>query len=170
MRLLAEERKSGTIEVLMTAPVTDWDIVLSKFFGSLAFYVFLWIPTLIYILILRWYSEIDLGPVFTGYLGTILLGAMFIAIGLFCSSFTRNQVVAAIASFVIITIIWTLGIFRIFVSGTFAQGLIDYLSVFEHFREFSKGIIDTRPLVYYLSSTVLFLFFSARVVESSKWR
>jgi ABC-2 type transport system permease protein len=170
MRLIAEERKSGTIEVLMTAPITDHDLVLSKFFGSLAFYVFLWVPTLLYIAILCWYSEIDFGPVYSGYLGTVLLGAMFISIGLLCSSFTKNQIVAAISSFVIITILWTVGLFEAFVSGPVAKGIISYLSIFGHFDSFSKGIIDSRPVIYYLSATILCLYLTAKVVESRKWR
>jgi ABC-2 type transport system permease protein len=170
MRLIAEERKSGTIEVLMTAPITDWDLVFSKFFGALAFYTFLWLPTLLYIAIIRWYSEIDFGPVWAGYLGTILLGAMFISIGLTCSALTKNQIVAAIASFVIITILWTIGLFETFVSGALAQGILSYLSIFGHFESFSRGIVDTRPLVYYLSSTLFCLYLTTRVVGSRKWR
>jgi ABC-2 type transport system permease protein len=170
MRLIAEERKSGTLEVLMTAPITDWDLVLSKFFGALVFFIFLWLPTLLYVAILRRYSEIDLGPVLTGYMGTILLGGMFISVGLLCSAATKNQIIAAISSFAIITILWTMGLFETFVSGALARGIISYLSIFWQFDSFSKGIIDTRPIVYYLSVTVLCLYLATKVVESRKWR
>lgn len=170
MRLIAEERKTGTIEVLMTAPVTDWQIVLSKFFGALAFYVFLWIPTLFYIVLLKWHAQIDLGPVWAGYLGTFLLGAMFMAIGLLCSSMTKNQIVASVTSFVIITVVWTIGLFEMFVSGSLAQGIIGHVNIFEHFEGFSRGIVDTRPLIYYLSATALCLFLTVKVVEARKWR
>jgi ABC-2 type transport system permease protein len=171
MRLIAEERKAGTIEVLMTSPITDWDLVLSKYLGAMAFYLFLWLPTLLYVAILRWHSELDFGPVWTGYLGTILFGGMCIAIGLLCSALTRNQIIAAISTFVIVSIIWILGVFKSFVSGTVAQGVFSYLSILDHFYEgFSKGIVDTRPIVYYLSSTVLCLFLTVKVVESQKWR
>jgi ABC-2 type transport system permease protein len=171
MRLIAEERKSGTIEVLMTAPITDWDLVLSKFFGALAFYLFLWLPTLSYIVLLRHYSEIDMGPLCSGYLGIVLLGGMFISVGLLCSALTRNQIIAAISSFVIITVLWTLGVFRTFAAGTFAQGFFSYVNILDHFFEsFSKGIVDTRALVYYVSTTALCLFLTVKVVESHKWR
>jgi ABC-2 type transport system permease protein len=170
MRLIAEERKSGTIEVLMTAPITDWDLVLSKFLGAWAFFIFLWLPTLFYVGVLRWYSPIDYGPICSGYLGTALLGAMFIAVGLLCSALTRNQIIAAIVSYVLITTLWIVGIFENLVSGALAKGIFSYLSVFQHFDGFSKGIVDTRPLVYYLSVTVLCLFLTVRVVESQKWR
>lgn len=170
MRLIAEERKSGTIEVLMTAPVTDWDIVLAKYFGALAFYIFLWAPTLFYVAILRWYSDVDLGPIWSGYAGTLLLGSMFIGIGLLCSSLTKNQIVASISSFVLITVIWTVGLFQTFVSGALAQGIFNYLNIFEHFDQFSKGILDTRPIVYYVSTALFCLFLTAKVVESRKWR
>jgi ABC-2 type transport system permease protein len=170
MRLIAEERKSGTIEVLMTAPVTDWDLVLSKFLGAWAFFLFLWAPTLLYVAVLRWYSPLDYGPICSGYLGTALVGAMFIAVGLLCSSLTRNQIIAAIVSYVVITTIWIVGIFENLVSGELAKGIFAYLSVFNHFDGFSKGIVDTRPLVYYTTSTILCLFLTVRIVESQKWR
>ena len=170
MRLIAEERRSGTIEVLMTAPVTDWDIVLAKFFGALAFYVFLWVPTLLYIAILRLYSPIDYGPVLSGYAGTLLCGTMFLSVGLLCSSSTKSQIIAAISSFVLLTIIWTVGLFETFASGSLAQGILGYINIFDHFDQFSKGIVDTRPVVYYLSTTALCLFLTAKVVESRKWR
>jgi len=171
MRLIAEERKSGTIEVLMTAPITDWDLVLSKFFGAMAFYLFLWLPTLSYVAVLRRYSEIDLGPLCSGYLGIVLLGGMYISVGLLCSALTRNQIIAAISSFVIITVLWSLGIFRSFTTGTLAHGFFSYINILDHFFEsFSKGIIDTRVLVYYMSSTVLCLFLTVKIVESHKWR
>lgn len=170
MRLIAEERKSGTIEVLMTAPITDVDLVLSKFLGAMAFYVILWLPTLLYLVMLRRYSEVDYGPIAAGYLGTMLLGGMFIAIGLLFSSMTKNQIIAAIASFVVITVLWTVGVFRSFVQGGLAQGLFSYLNIFDHFDHFNKGIIDTRPIVYYISGTILCLFLTVKIVESHKWR
>lgn len=170
MRLIAEERKSGTIEVLMTAPITDWDLVLSKFLGAWAFFLFLWVPTLLYVAVLRWYSPLDYGPICSGYLGAALVGAMFISVGLLCSSLTRNQIIAAIVSYVIITTLWIVGIFENLVAGELAKGIFSYVSIFEHFDSFSKGIVDTRPLVYYVSTTVLCLFLTVRVVESQKWR
>jgi len=170
MRLIAEERRAGTLEVLMTAPVTDWELVLSKFLGAWAFFAFLWLPTLLYVAVLRWYSPLDLGPVASGYLGTLLIGAMFIAIGLLCSALTRNQIIAAVVSYLLVTVIWIVGVFESLVSGPLAKGIFSYLRVFQHFDGFSKGIVDSRPLVYYLSSAALCLFLTVRVVESQKWR
>ena len=171
MRLIAEERKAGTIEMLMTAPITDWDLVLSKFFGAMAFYLFLWLPTLSYVALLRRYSAVDVGPLCSGYLGIVALGGMSISVGLLCSALTRNQIIAAISSFVIITVLWTVGIFKSFVAGTLTQGFFSYVNILDHFFDsFSKGIVDTRPLVYYLSRTVLCLFLKVKVVESRKWR
>ncbi len=101
----------------MTAPVTDWELVLSKFLGAWAFFAFLWLPTLLYVAVLRWYSPLDLGPVASGYLGTLLIGAMFIAIGLLCSALTRNQIIAAVGSYLLVTVIRIVGVFESLVSG-----------------------------------------------------
>jgi ABC-2 type transport system permease protein len=112
-----------------------------------------------------------MGPLCSGYLGVVALGGMGVSVGLLCSALTRNQIVAAISSFVIVTMLWTVGIFKTFVAGTTAQGFFSYVSILDHFFDsFSKGIVDTRPLVYYLSSTVLCLFLTVKVVESRKWR
>src|SRR3954447_22086532 len=113
MGLLAQEWASGTVETMMTAPVLESDVVLGKFFGSLAFFAILVFPTLIYVFLLRIYGRPDLGPIFSGYLGILLVGALFIAIGLFCSSLTRSQVVAAVSAaavlFVVTIVPWWAG-------------------------------------------------------------
>ncbi|MDP8248277.1 MAG: ABC transporter permease [Candidatus Tritonobacter lacicola] len=170
MRLLAEEKKSGTIEVLMTAPVRDTEVIAAKYLSALAFYAILWLPTLAYVAILKTQSSPDLGPVASGYLGSLLLGAMFLSIGAFASTLTKNQIVSAVFTFIVLTMIWTVG----FLDGIFEdpawKALISYVNVFRHFDNFGKGIVDTRALVYYLSTALFFLFLAVKVIDSRKWR
>ncbi|MCD5402054.1 ABC transporter permease [candidate division NPL-UPA2 bacterium] len=164
MRLLAEERKSGTIETLMTDPVTDMEVVLSKFFAVLSFYLIILAPTLLYVVILKLIGNPDFGPILSGYLGLILIGCVFLSIGLFASSLTKNQIVSAVISLVILLLLWVIG------WASDISKVAGYLSLFEHFEDFRKGVIDTRNIIYYLSTCVLFLFLTVRVVEARKWR
>jgi len=169
MRLLAEEHRSGTIETLMTAPVTDFEVVFGKYLASVAFYIVILIPTLAYPITLAMVGSPDWGPIISGYIGIILLGGFFLSIGLFCSSLTRNQIVAAILAFVILLLLWLLDI----VSrggGDTASDVIKYLTVFYHLDAFVKGLIDTRDVIYYVSICAFCLFATVRVVESRKWR
>ncbi|MBI4834700.1 MAG: ABC transporter permease subunit [Planctomycetes bacterium] len=177
MRLLAEEKKSGTLEMLMTAPVTESEIVLAKFFGGFIFFLFLVIPTFIYVVMLMMWGNPDLGSLITGYLGLLLMGASFVAIGLFVSSFTSNQIVAAIITFVILIIGWIFGWISMSLTKSTSPEFIKllgnvmtYLGFFEHLDAFRKGLIDSRDVVYYLSLIGLFLFLSVRIVESKRWK
>lgn len=169
MRLLAEEVRSGTIEPLMTAPVTDFQVVLSKFLGATGFYICLLVPTVAYAGVLRYFSTPDWGPILSGYLGIVLLGCLLVSLGLFISSLTKNQIVAGIASFVSIFILWALGYFAQ-VAGEQLKPVLEYLGIFEHLDNFAMGNIDTKDIIYYLSLTVFFLFLTVRVVETRKWR
>lgn len=171
MRLLAEERKSGSIEVLMTAPVSENQVVVGKYLGALTFYVFLWLPTALYGVILAGYAEVDWGPVAAGYLGFLGIGALYLAVGLFTSSLTRNQLVAAILSIVVLAFL-SIGVLLAasFIEAPVLKQALDYLDVMSHQQDFARGIVDTRRLVYYLSGTVFFLFLTARVLENNKWR
>jgi ABC-2 type transport system permease protein len=170
MRLISEERRSGTIEVLMTAPVSEAQVVIGKYLAALLFYVFLWLPTLAYPAVLAYYSEVDWGPVLAGYLGVLGIGALFLAIGLLASSLTRSQLVAAILTFAMLIPLFTFGLLEnLFRDETLKQAF-SYLNLWQHMEEFGKGIVDTRRLVYYLTTTVLFLFLSARTLEAKKWR
>jgi len=171
MRLLAEERRSGSIEVLMTAPVTEGQVVLGKYAAALVFYVFLWLPTLAYAGIVAFHSEIDWGVVAAGYLGVFLIGALFLAIGLFASAMTSNQIIAAVVSFAILLALTCLTFLEYFVSNQALKEALAFISFPEHMSsEFAKGIVDTRRLVFYLATTGFFLFLTGRALESGKWR
>ena len=169
MRLLAEEKRSGTMETLMTDPVTDGEVVLGKFLASFCFYLTLLLPTLLYALILKVIGNPDPGPIFTGYLGLVLMGSVFLAVGLLASSFTDNQMIAAVVSFVTLLLFWVIDWSAGGSSTTLAK-VLSYLGIFRHFDSFSKGIIDTRDIIYYLSTTALFLSLTVRVVEARRWR
>jgi ABC-2 type transport system permease protein len=171
MGLLAQEWASGTIETMMTAPINDTELVLGKFLGSLTFFVFLLIPTAVYLILLELYGEPDYAAILTGYTGMILVGALFIAIGLFTSSLTRSQVVAAVAAaailFVITVLPWWIGAQTAIVGRwrtVIEQG------VFTRYADFSKGIIDTGNIVFFLVTTAIFLFATVKVMESRRWR
>ncbi|HSL81606.1 MAG TPA: ABC-2 transporter permease [Thermoanaerobaculia bacterium] len=171
MRLLAEERRSGSIEVLMTAPVTEGQVVLGKYLAALVFYAFLWLPTVTYAGIVALHSEIDWGVVAAGYLGVLLIGALFLAIGLFASALTSNQIIAAVMSFAILLGVTCLTFLEYFVNAPVAKEALAFISFPEHMSgEFAKGIVDTRRLVFYLAATGFFLFLTGRALESGKWR
>jgi ABC-2 type transport system permease protein len=170
MRLLAEERRSGSIEVLMTAPVTENQVVVGKYLGALTFYIFLWLPTVLYGVILESYTDVDWGPVAAGYLGLVLIGALFLSIGLFASSLTRNQLIAAIITFALLLLL-VLGVALLgnLVDTPWLSDTLAYLNTLDHQEELSHGIVDTRRLVLYVSGTVFFLFLTARTLENNKW-
>jgi ABC-2 type transport system permease protein len=171
MGLLSQEWATGTIETLMTAPLGEAEVVLGKFFGSLAFYIFLLAPTLLYVVLLRLYSKPDYGPIFAGYLGLFLVGALFISIALFCSSLTRSQVVAAVSAAAILlltTIVPWYASSRATLSG-FWRSAADQ-GVLTRYTDFSKGIIDTGNLIFFVASTAVFLFLTVKVLESRRWK
>ena len=170
MRAFSEEKRTGSIELLLTAPVTDTQVVLAKFLGAWLAYLLFWLTTLPYFFILRQFSALDWMPVITGYFGTALLGAVLISIGIFASSLTRNQVIAAVLSFVIILLLFSVGVLEVLIHDPDASKLINYLSLMEHLRDFSKGIVDTRPIVAYSSLTGIMLFFTGRVIANPRWR
>ncbi|MCK4983581.1 MAG: ABC transporter permease, partial [Victivallaceae bacterium] len=152
MRLFAEERHSGTIEMLTTAPVTDIQVVFAKYFATLSFLLLMWVPTVIYVIILSRYATVDYGVVFSGYLGTILLCAALTSIGILISSFTKSQFVSFIVSFVIILMLFSLSFMQNIVAP-FWRELYKYTSILEQFNNFPRGVIDTRSVVYFLSLT-----------------
>jgi gliding motility-associated transport system permease protein len=167
MRLLAEERKSGTLEVLLTSPVSESTVVIGKFLGALGFFLVVWIPSLVFILYLGSRTAIDYGSVASGYLGIALIGAYFIAIGVFASTLSKNQIVAAILTFAMLIPLFSAGLFQAGADPN-RQTIIDYLNMWDHMDEFARGIVDTRRLVYYLSGMAFFLFLSAVVLSSKK--
>jgi len=170
MRTFSEEKRTGTIEFLLTAPVTDTQVVLAKFLGAWIAYVLLWLFTLVFFVMLRRFTPFDWGPVIAGYVGTGLLGAVLISVGLLASSLTRNQVIAAILAFVAILLLFSLGILDVFVRDPEASKWLRYLSLLEHLRDFARGILDTRPMAFYLSLTAICLFLTGRVIASPRWR
>ena len=170
MRTFSEEKRTGTIEFLLTAPVTDTHVVLAKFLGAWLAYILLWTFTVVFFFVLRRFTAFDWGPVITGYLGTWLLGAVLIAIGVLASSLTRNQVIAAVLSFVAMLLLFSVGILDVFIRDPEASKWIQYFSLMDHLRNFSKGVLDTRPMTFYLSLTAVFLFFTGRVIGNPRWR
>jgi ABC-2 type transport system permease protein len=171
MRSLAEEHRSGTIETLMTAPVRDFEVVLGKFGAALTFYVFLWLPTVLYVvLIARSTTNLDWGPVGSAYLGTFLIGVLYVSIGILMSAFSKNQIVACILSFVVLGALFFLGLGEYVVQDETMKAIWSYVNLWSHMEEFGKGIVDTRRVVYYLSGAILALYTAVRVVETRRWR
>jgi ABC-2 type transport system permease protein len=168
MRLISEERRSGTIEMLLTAPITEGQVVLGKYLGALVFYLFLWSPTLLYVAVLAQKLPLDWGPVGASYLGTVGIGSLFLSIGLFMSSLTKNQVVAAVGSFAIIFLTFIPAFLEFLINDPKLRDAVQYLNLYQHMDEFSKGIVDTRHLVYYVSVSALFLFLASRALEAAK--
>lgn len=170
MRLISEERRSGTIEVLMTAPVTEGQIVIGKYLAAMLFYMALWAPTVVYALVIDRYGELDWGPVAAGYLGVVGIGALFLAVGVFATTLTRSQLVAALITFLILMPLFTFGLLESLTNSATLKEVFGYLDVWQHMDEFGKGIVDTRRLVYYVSASLLLLFLAARSLELKKWR
>ncbi len=170
MRLIAHERNSGTMETLLTAPINDFQVVLAKYLAAVGFYIVLWLPTLAYPLLLSRYSEIDIGPVASGYLGTLCLGMMFLAVGLFFSAVSKNQIVAALLSFAGNMSLYLLGVFEFLSPSQSSDSTMSYLNIWNHMPEFGRGIVDTRHLVYYLSVSLFLLFCTVQVLQARRWR
>ncbi|RKY04316.1 ABC transporter permease [Candidatus Poribacteria bacterium] len=168
MKLFAEERRTGTIELLMTSPVRDVEVVMGKYLASLTLLLMMLALTLPFPIITSFYGKVDVGPVISGYVGLILLGASFLSIGILVSSMCRNQIVAALTSFGILLLLWLIG-FIARGRGTIGE-VLRYLSLVEHFEDFARGIIGLKHVIYYLSVTAVFLFATVRSVESAKWR
>lgn len=169
MRLFAEERNLGTDEMLLTSPVSIGQIVTGKFLAAVAFYLLLLLLTGLYPAILFKYAKPDIGKLAAGYAGLILMGISFIAFGLFASTLTRSQVVAAIVSFAVLLVFWILGWLAESQAGVFGK-ILKYLAMTEHFERFSQGMIDTSDLLYFVSFIAFFWFMATRAVESTRWR
>jgi len=168
MRLLAEERKMGTLELLLTAPVRDSEVIAGKFLGSLGILTAMLALTFYYPILLMWFGDPDWGPIATGYLGLFLLGSVSLAVGLFASSLTSNQLVAAVVAGGILFALWFIGVAADLLPEALGE-VLGYLSLSYHFPDFMMGVIDTRGIIYYLSITALFLFLAIRSLESGRW-
>jgi ABC-2 type transport system permease protein len=176
MRSFAHEKASGTFETLITTPVSDLEVVLAKFLGALLFHCLLWLPLLAIILLVRHFTDdqtaFEPGTLVGTYLGIILLGGLFMSMGCFASALTRSQIVAAIITFAMGMALFLLS-YRSFVSPLQNDWImlgLRQISVIEHMRDLVRGVVDTRHLVFYLSTTGLFLFLTHRVVESRRWK
>jgi len=169
MRLLSEERKSGTAELLFTYPISDWDAIFGKYLATLTVFASMLALTVVFPLLLMRYVSPEWGPVLSSYLGLFLLGMAFIAMGLFFSSLSDNQLVAGVLTFGCALFFLIVGWITPFVSANVAA-VVMQLSILEHFDSFSKGLIDTNDVIYYLNFSLFFLFLCSRVLESNRWR
>ncbi len=171
MRLIAEERKTGTLEVLLTSPVTEGQVIAGKFMAAWIFYTALWLPTGFYVVILRRYSDIDLGPVLAGYLGVLLIGFLFLGVGTFASTLTSNHLIAAILAFVGLVALFAVPLVeQLLVSGSMFKATLAHMDLWTHMEDYAMGIVDTRHVVYELSVGVLFLFLATKSLEMKKGR
>ncbi len=171
MRLLAEEKRTGTIEGLMTAPVTDVAVVLAKFTGALLFYVALWLPSSIYLIMMKSFGALpDPGVLATSYLGVLLLGALLLSMGVLASAISPNQVVAAILGIVGNLILFFVPLFSLQMGPGMIRNALEQLSILFHFQgSFGKGVLDSGVLSVYVAGSALFLFFAVRAIESRRW-
>ena len=176
MRSFAMERASGTYESLMTAPIGDWQVVLSKFAGALFFYMILWVPLLICSVVVRFYvgesAVLGLGTMFTSALGILMVGCLYMSIGCFASALTRNQAVAAVSGFALGAALFFTGFFSYFAGDRtdWLSQLARHISLANHMESFTRGVIDLGAIVFFLSMTGLFLYLTHKVVESRRWK
>jgi ABC-2 type transport system permease protein len=169
MRLFAEEKKSGTIELLMTNPIRDLEIVLGKYLSVVVFFISMTILTFVYPVIYIIYSNPDYGLFITGYTGFILLGCVYLSIGLLASTVSKNQIISAILSFIVLLVFWFLDDVSKILPSEFGD-ILNYISIFPHFNNLLLGKIDTSNLVFFTSFIFLDLFLTTRIIESRNWR
>ena len=172
MRLLAEEQRMGTIEMLLTAPVREWEIVVGKYLGSfIAFVVILFVPSLFYVGVLALYGKPDYPPIITGYIGIFLLGGSFLAIGFLTSSVTQNQIIAGFLGIILLLFVWLADIFNSALSLTGWMGeALSYIAIPSHMDNMFKGVIEVKDIVYALSVIAISLFLSTQILQSRRWR
>jgi ABC-2 type transport system permease protein len=168
MRLVAEEQKSGTIELLLTAPVRDWEVVIGKYLASLILFLIAIALTLFYPLVLKHYGTPDTGPIIGGYIGLILFGAAFLSVGVLASALTQNQVISALVAVAILLGLWLIGAFADSARPPVSD-VLNYLSIISHYNDFEQGLIDTKDIVYYLSVIAVALFLAVRTLETRRW-
>lgn len=168
MRTFAEEKKSGTIELLLTKPITDTDIVMGKFLAALALTGIALSFTIIYVISLSFLGSIDLGSIIGSYIGLLLMSGIYISIGIFASSLTENQVVAFIISFLIVFALFMLNKVLIFLPASLAS-VLEYISIDYHFGNIARGVLDSRNIIYYLSGMFIFILLTRFSLESRKW-
>ncbi|MEN6537114.1 MAG: ABC transporter permease subunit, partial [Bryobacteraceae bacterium] len=169
MRLFAEEKRSGTIELLMTSPIRDTEVIVGKWLAALTLYGSILILPALNLSILFLYGKPDWKPILVGYLGLLLQGGCLLAVGTFISTLTRNQIIAAGGTFAACLLLWILDWVSAYETAAWAK-VLSYMSVVTHFEPFSKGVLDTKDVIFYLSVMFLGLFLTARSMESLRWR
>jgi ABC-2 type transport system permease protein len=169
MRLFAEEKRSGTLELLITSPVRDYELVVGKWLGALAMYTCILALTAVNLSVLFLFGSPDWRPIATGFAGMLLQGGCLLALGTFISNTTRNQIMAGAMTFGVSLLMWTFDWFTGFKSDAWAK-VLAYLSLTAHFESFSKGVIDSKDVIFYVSVIVLGLFLTTRSLESLRWR
>ncbi|MEW5979056.1 MAG: ABC transporter permease subunit [Acidobacteriota bacterium] len=171
MPTFADEKRRGTMELLLTSPITNMQIILGKFLAALSFFVVMISPTVLYLLFMVLYSSPKMawGPVLSGYLGLLLLGGALISVGIFVSTLTENQIVAASITFGTFLILWVIDL-SAQSAGPVLREVLSYLSILNHFEDFSKGVVDTASLIVYSSFIFLGLFLTYRSIDSLRWR
>ena len=169
MRTYSEEKRSGTIELLLTSPLTDFEIIIGKFLGAMGLFCAMLVVTMIDVAILFRLGNPEWRPIAAGYLGLLLMGGCFISVGLLISSLTKNQIVAGFMTFAVFLMLWVIN-WLADSSGPTGQAILSFLSITDHFDDFTKGIIDTKHLAYYLSFITFGLFLTAKSVDSERWR
>lgn len=171
MRLWAEEKRSGTIEFLLTLPVTDWQVVLAKFFSALVFMIVSLVLSMTVPFTVASLGNLDWGPVIGGYVGAVLLGAAYLSLGLFISSLTKNQIIAFVLGLVASFIAFIIGVDFVLIGvPDFLAPILKFLGLGGHFYNIAKGVIDTKDMIYYASFIYLFLWLNARVIQSRGWK
>ena len=168
MRLFAEEKRSGTIELLRTSPVKDIEIVLGKFCASLILYLTMLATTLFYPFLILPFGKVDIGQMVSTYIGMILLGSAFLSFGLMVSSMTRNQIVSALTSFGVLLLFWIISSFADRTGSL--NRFFKYLSLTEHLNDFTRGVIVIKDIIYYSSFTLICIFLTIKSIESEKWK
>ncbi|PYM83786.1 MAG: ABC transporter permease [Candidatus Rokuibacteriota bacterium] len=163
------ERRSGTIELLLTYPVRDGAVLLAKFLAAFTLYVLMIALTLLYPAIIWYFAPLEWGPILTGYAGLLLMGATFIAVGVFASSLTENQIVAALVSFLILLMFWVVGWSADFADPALAR-VLQHLSLTEHNESFAKGVFETKDVIFYVNFTLVALFLALRSLEARRWK
>jgi ABC-2 type transport system permease protein len=169
MRLFAEEKRTGTIELLVTSPIRDLEIIMGKWLAAMTLYAVMLGVSLLSMATLFVYGKPDWRPMAVGYLGLLLQGGCLLAIGTFISTCTKNQIVAGVAGFSVCLLLWVLDWMSSFQDSVSAKA-ISYLSVLQHFDSFSKGVLDSKDIIYYISAIFIGLFLTARSLESLRWR
>ncbi len=170
MRLLSEEMRSGTIETMMTSPVSDFVVVIGKWLGAMVFFVILLVPTLFFVLVVELWADPDYGPIVTGYLGLILVGGLYLSIGMLTSALTQNQIIAFLLTVFTILLLTVVPFFLPRFLSADSASIVAYINVNYQYSDFAKGLIDTSNVVYFFCGIVFFLTAATKALESRKWR